>query len=178
VTVFETQPSWNYTTFLDIAFLLLMGVMAWRFITTGGIEMLRAHSRRPAAGAELVLDPVCGMSLDPKTANQQAEFGGSTYHFCSPGCRSKFEKNPARYTAEVVRVEHAGHLVHSRGMAAMPAEEMARQQSAVDPVCGMSVDPESAEYRSFFEGHPYYFCSARCKETFDKDPGKYIAAKT
>jgi YHS domain-containing protein/uncharacterized membrane protein YraQ (UPF0718 family) len=175
VTVFETQPSWNYTTFLDIAFLLLMAVMAWRFITTGGIEMVRAHSRQPEPGAKLVRDPVCGMSVDPATANQRADFGGSTYYFCSPGCRSKFERDPARYTAEVVQLEHAGRLVHSHGMAAMPGGEMAGQQSAIDLVCGMSVDPDTAEYRSFHEGHPYYFCSAGCKETFDKDPGKYIA---
>src|SRR3979411_2871329 len=53
VTVFETQPTWNYTTFLDIAFLILIAVMAWRFYTTGGLEMLRAHARRPAPGAVL-----------------------------------------------------------------------------------------------------------------------------
>ena len=175
VTVFETRPSWNYTTFLDIAFLLLMAVMAWRFITTGGIDMLRAHSRRPEVGAKLVRDPVCGMSVDPATASERADFGGSTYYFCSPGCRTKFERDPARYTAEVVQLEHAGHLVHSHGMAAMPGGEVARQESAIDPVCGMSVDPDTAEYRSFHEGQPYYFCSAGCKETFDKDPGKYIA---
>jgi Cu+-exporting ATPase len=40
----------------------------------------------------------------------------------------------------------------------------------------MSVDPEHAEYRSFQKGETYYFCSAGCKETFDKDPGKYIAS--
>jgi len=175
VTVFETQPSWNYTTFLDIAFLLLMAVMAWRFITTGGIEMLRAHARQPESGAKLVRDPVCGMSVDPATADQRAEFGGTTYYFCSPGCRTKFERDPARYTAELVQLEHAGRMVHSHGMAAMPGEEMARQHAAIDPVCGMSVDPDTAEYRSFHEGRPYYFCSAGCKETFDKDPGKYIA---
>jgi Cu+-exporting ATPase len=39
----------------------------------------------------------------------------------------------------------------------------------------MSVDTEHAEYRSFQKGETYYFCSAGCKETFDKDPGKYIA---
>jgi P-type Cu+ transporter len=38
----------------------------------------------------------------------------------------------------------------------------------------MSVDPERAEYRSFESGRPYYFCSAGCKATFDKDPGKYL----
>jgi len=174
VTVFETRPSWNYTTYLDIAFLLLMAVMAWRFITTGGIEMLRAHSRKPEEAATLVRDPVCGMSVDPATASERADFGGSTYYFCSPGCRTKFERDPARYSAEVVQLEHAGHLIHSHDMAAMPGGEMTREQSAIDPVCGMSVDPDTAEYRSFHGGQPRYFCSAGCKETFDKDPGKYI----
>jgi P-type Cu+ transporter len=53
---------------------------------------------------------------------------------------------------------------------------MERNQTAIDPVCGMSVDPDEAQYRSFQKGKTYYFCSAGCKETFDKDPGKYISA--
>ena len=99
VTVFETRPSWNYTTFLDIAFVLLMAVMAWRFIKTGGMEMLRAHSRRPEPEAKLVRDPVCGMSVDPATANQRSDFGGSTYYFCSAGCKETFDKDPGKYIA-------------------------------------------------------------------------------
>ncbi len=174
VTVFETQPTWNYTTFLDLAFLVLMAVLAWRFVTTGGIEMLRAHSRRPAPEAQLVRDPVCGMSVDPATATEHVGYMGTTQYFCSAGCRSKFEKDPARYTTQVVQLEHAAHLGHSHAMAAMPGGEMERHQSAIDPVCGMRVDPDHAEYRSFQKGETYYFCSAGCKETFDKDPGKYI----
>ena len=173
VTVFETRPTWNYTTLLDIAFLLLMTVMAWRFLTTGGIEMLRAHARRPAAGAELVRDPVCGMSVDPATATEHVEYMGTPYYFCSAGCRSKFEKDPARYTAQLVEVGHAGHLSHSLVTAAMPGGEL-ENQSAIDLVCGMSIDRERAEYRSFQKGETYYFCSAGCKETFDRDPDKYI----
>ena len=173
VTVFEAQPTWNYTTFLDIAFLVLMAVMAWRFVTTGGIEMLRAHARRPAAGAELVPDPVCGMSVDPATATEHVEYMGTPYYFCSAGCRSKFEKDPARYTAQLVEVGHAGHLSHSLVTAAMPGGEL-ENQSAIDLVCGMSIDRERAEYRSFQKGETYYFCSAGCKETFDRDPDKYI----
>ena len=175
VTVFETQPTWNYTTFLDLAFLALMAVLAWRFVTTGGIEMLRAHARRPEAGAELVRDPVCGMSVDPATAEEHVDHLGATYYFCSAGCRSKFELDPARYTAQVRQLEHAPHLSHLPVTAARPGGEMERHQSAIDPVCGMSVDPDQAEYRSFQKGETYYFCSAGCKETFDKDPGKYIA---
>jgi YHS domain-containing protein/uncharacterized membrane protein YraQ (UPF0718 family) len=175
VTVFETQPTWNYTTVLDIAFLVLMAVMAWRFVTTGGIEMLRAHARRPETGAKLVQDPVCGMSVDPATASEQIEYVGTTHYFCSAGCRSKFEKDPARYAAQAMQVGHAGHLGQSLVMAATPGGHMERQTSAIDPVCGMSVDPNNAEYRSFQGGETYYFCSAGCKEAFDKDPGKHIA---
>jgi YHS domain-containing protein len=173
VTVFETQPTWNYTSVLDIAFLLLIAVMAWRFVTTGGIAMLRAHARRPAAGAKLVRDPVCGMSVDPATAAERVEYMATTQYFCSAGCRSKFENDPARYTAQVAEPAFAGHRSHSRVMAATPGGQM-EKQSAIDPVCGMSVDPEHAEYRSFQKGETYYFCSAGCKETFDKDPRKYI----
>jgi YHS domain-containing protein/uncharacterized membrane protein YraQ (UPF0718 family) len=181
VTVFETQPTWNYTTFLDIGFLILVAVLAWRFVTTGGIEMLRAHAR-PEAGAKLVHDPVCGMSVDPATATEKVDYMGSTYYFCSAGCRSKFDKDPTRYATHATQVEQlelAGHMGHSNVTAAMPTgemnQEMERSQSASDPVCGMSVDPDQAEYRSFQKGETYYFCSAGCKETFDKDPSKYTA---
>jgi len=42
-------------------------------------------------------DPVCGMSVDPKTAAGSAEYEGTTYYFCSPGCQRQFESDPARY---------------------------------------------------------------------------------
>src|SRR5438874_5902032 len=80
VTVFEAQPTWNYTTFLDIAFLVLMAVMAWRLVTTGGTEMLRAHAGRPAAGAELVRDPPRGRSVGPATAREHGEYMGTPYY--------------------------------------------------------------------------------------------------
>jgi uncharacterized membrane protein YraQ (UPF0718 family) len=41
ITVFDTAVSWNYDTFLNIGFLVLMAVMLVRFLRTGGIEMLR-----------------------------------------------------------------------------------------------------------------------------------------
>jgi len=40
----------------------------------------------------------------------------------------------------------------------------------------MTVDTATAEYRSFHSGKAYYFCSAGCKVSFDKDPGKFIGA--
>jgi YHS domain-containing protein len=97
VTVFETQPSWNYTTFLDIAFLLLVALLAWRFITTGGMEMLRAHARRPEAETKLVRDPVCGMSVDTEHAEHRSFQKGETYYFCSAGCKETFDRDPGKY---------------------------------------------------------------------------------
>ena len=43
-----------------------------------------------------------------------------------------------------------------------------------DPVCGMSVDPETAAGESEYQGKTFYFCSLGCKRSFDKDPEKYI----
>ena len=42
-------------------------------------------------------DPVCGMSVDPKTATQKADFEGKTYYFCCPGCKRTFEANPRQF---------------------------------------------------------------------------------
>jgi uncharacterized protein len=55
VAIFETQPAWNYTSVLDIVFLALMAVMAWRFFTTGGPAMLRAMSQ-PGGGGHAHMD--------------------------------------------------------------------------------------------------------------------------
>ncbi|MDA3971938.1 MAG: YHS domain-containing protein [Desulfobulbaceae bacterium] len=41
-----------------------------------------------------------------------------------------------------------------------------------DPVCGMGVSDGAAS--SDFAGKTYRFCSDSCKESFDKDPGKYV----
>ena len=59
IAVFQTRPSWNYTTFLDLGALVLAAVLGWRFLKTGGLEMLRAMDRTggtPHAGHEMVHD--------------------------------------------------------------------------------------------------------------------------
>ncbi|ODT16299.1 MAG: copper-translocating P-type ATPase [Kaistia sp. SCN 65-12] len=43
-----------------------------------------------------------------------------------------------------------------------------------DPVCGMTVDPHTAKHRHQHNGHPYYFCSAKCREKFIAEPAKYL----
>jgi len=48
--VAEASITWNYTTWLNIAFLVLAGMLVWRFLKTGGPTMLRMMNR-PAATA-------------------------------------------------------------------------------------------------------------------------------
>ena len=52
---------------------------------------------RTSDDAALVTDPVCGMSIDPKTAAATREHDGTTFYFCSAGCAEKFDADPHRY---------------------------------------------------------------------------------
>ena len=45
--------------------------------------------------------------------------------------------------------------------------------SAIDPVCGMSVDPATAPAKADYQGKTYYFCSTECKTTFQQKPEQY-----
>jgi P-type Cu+ transporter len=54
----------------------------------------------------------------------------------------------------------------------------ARKTQAKDPVCGMSVDPATAEYRLEHDGETLYFCSAGCREKFVADPPRYLKAES
>ena len=46
---------------------------------------------------------------------------------------------------------------------------------AVDPVCGMTVNPERAAGTVDHNGTTYYFCSKSCVAKFEADPKKYLA---
>ena len=47
-----------------------------------------------------MIDPVCGMTVDPANARGGSyEHAGKTYFFCSPGCRTKFAADPDGWLA-------------------------------------------------------------------------------
>ena len=46
---------------------------------------------------------------------------------------------------------------------------------AVDPVCGMTVDPATAPAHRSHRGRDYYFCNPACAQRFDDDPDRYPA---
>jgi YHS domain-containing protein len=47
--------------------------------------------------ATTVTDPVCGMKVNPATSRHRFDHTGTTHHFCSAGCRTKFAADPDAY---------------------------------------------------------------------------------
>jgi YHS domain-containing protein len=45
---------------------------------------------------------------------------------------------------------------------------------AKDPVCGMTVDEQTAQWRSEYDGKTYYFCREGCKLAFEKNPQRFL----
>jgi Cu+-exporting ATPase len=48
---------------------------------------------------------------------------------------------------------------------------------AIDPICGMTVSPDTAAGRYDYKGQPYYFCAVSCLERFRSDPERALSKK-
>jgi P-type Cu+ transporter len=55
-----------------------------------------------------------------------------------------------------------------------PLSVVNNQSTAIDPVCGMTVNKESCAGSFAHGGQTYYFCSTHCLERFRKDPGAFL----
>jgi YHS domain-containing protein len=57
-------------------------------------------------GTTMAIDPVCGMTVDEKSAAGAAVHAGKTWYFCSSKCQHEFDAAEARETmnTEIVRV--------------------------------------------------------------------------
>lgn len=61
---------------------------------------LNAKAEKAEAAEAQVVDVVCKMAVDPKTA-LKAEYKGKTYYFCQQACKDNFEGSPETYVSEV-----------------------------------------------------------------------------
>ena len=67
-----------------------------------------------------------------------------------------------------------GKPVSSSPVPNLPVSNPALPNDEVrDPVCGMSTSVTRAKYKSEYRGSSFYFCCARCKQAFDRQPEKY-----
>jgi xanthine dehydrogenase accessory factor len=72
--------------------------------------------------------------------------------------------------AELVKLRAAGEL--ARGV----RPELPEIVEAIDPVCGMTVEVESARHKVDHDGATYYFCAPGCARAFKKDPAEFIGS--
>ncbi len=87
-----------------------------------------------------VIDPVCGMTVDPDTTPHHATHGAADYHFCSAGCLAKFTADPAKYLSAASRTEA---IAAPGAMWTCPMHpEIRRDGPGTCPICGMALEPE------------------------------------
>ena len=150
-----THIGLNYTTVLNVIALAAFGYLYY----------LYKHAADFGGGQGFAKDVVCGMQVRTADAPARASFQGATYYFCSDKCEHKFEGDPARYAG--------GDAV--TGMADMGGPDATDDvnSTAVDPVCGMAVDPATAAAHLQHDGHDVSFCSIGCRDRFAADPGAF-----
>jgi Cu+-exporting ATPase len=128
---------------------------------------------------QIEIDPICGMAVSPETAAGSYRHEGKTYYFCAKSCLEKFiaqtngdggkaDGNPKDTHAH----HHQKHETVSHGaMKATPGGEF------TDPVCGMTVSPDTAAGKYEFEGKTYYFCAESCLNKFRQNPKIFLEGK-
>jgi P-type Cu+ transporter len=110
-----------------------------------------------------VVDPVCGMTVDPATASDRVEHDGKNYYFCCRSCAEKFKAMPAQYlnkpaapmsglvtlgmaNAPTVKVKDQVQAVHagSGHVYVCPmCPEVHESKRVPCPRCGMALELES-----------------------------------
>ncbi|MEY3147148.1 MAG: hypothetical protein RJB05_967 [Armatimonadota bacterium] len=70
------------------------------------LVQLRAAGKIVTSSAmttKLVVDPICGMTVNADRTSQAVEFNGVTYFFCCSGCRDTFAKDPIAHVSKEAR---------------------------------------------------------------------------
>ena len=110
-----------------------------------------------------VIDPVCGMSVDPANAAGHSEHDGRDYHFCSASCKAKFEADPAKYVRAIANAKPA----HDHATAGLS------HKSATDGSHHTRTTPDGAGERIDIpiNGMSCAACARRIEQGLSRAPG-------
>ena len=79
----------------EVAVSILAEIVA---LARAGAEPAAAEdAANPAGAPATTTDPVCGMTVPADGSRPSSTWQGKTVHFCCPGCRARFEADPAAY---------------------------------------------------------------------------------
>jgi Cu+-exporting ATPase len=93
--------------------------------------------------APSVIDPVCGMTVDPARAVRSAIHEEQTYYFCSTHCFQQFRANPGRYARSEATELPAGPAARGMLYTCPMHPEIIRDQPGSCPICGMALEPRT-----------------------------------
>jgi P-type Cu+ transporter len=104
----------------------------------------------PSTSGVTHIDPVCGMTVDESRAAATSTYRGTTYYFCNPRCRERFDADPERY----LNPPSASPTTLAAPPRAVPAPgvdytcpmhpEIVRNGPGACPICGMALEPRVA----------------------------------
>ena len=99
------------------------------------------RSSKTPATVGTVVDPVCGMTVDPATTVHHATHQDTDYHFCSAKCRERFIADPRKYLSSEPK---AAEIAAPAGtIYTCPMHPEIRQEGpGTCPICGMALEPE------------------------------------
>ena len=82
----------------EVAVSIMAEIVALARAEPGAGEEARAEDADTPAGAPATTtDPVCGMTVPADGSRPSSTYQGRTVHFCCPGCRARFEADPAAH---------------------------------------------------------------------------------
>ncbi len=118
----------------------------------------------------MALDPICGMTVDPATAAGQHDYRGQRYYFCGRSCLERFKADPER----ALSPQPASSPKPTTRKPLPMMQPAPALTGAIDPVCGMTVQPATAAGSFEYQGKTYYFCATSCLAKFRADPIYYL----
>jgi Cu+-exporting ATPase len=86
-----------------------------------------------------VIDPVCGMNVDPASTTHIATHGGAHHYFCSAGCLAKFNSDPAHYLSDTP--SEAKPVPEGVIWTCPMHSEVQQPVPGSCPICGMALEP-------------------------------------
>src|SRR5215467_2540066 len=91
-----------------------------------------------------VIDPVCGMTVNPQTASGSVEYQGKKYYFCNPRCAERFQAEPQKYLAPQtgVREPEVASVEPTEYTCPMHPEIVSDRPGSC-PICGMALEPRT-----------------------------------
>ncbi len=103
-------------------------------------EFKLVHRHSPDGTPDKMIDPVCGMTVDPATAQHHTVEKGQTYYFCGANCKAKFQANPAKYLTP----EKPTELMIAGAIYTCPMHPQIQHVGPGScPICGMALEPQT-----------------------------------